>query len=323
METKKSGKRKCSFGISSFDLVGKKFSFEFPTVSRKLKTTAGSGLTLVIGLVATIATVMIGSKYFDTSSPTVTFSNEIDTVTAQNLLKELLIPPMTAYMEGVPLQANISRFVTIKAISTAFGFDAATGDWSATSFEILDYVDCKQLNDPYFNQLLSKIDEKNQFKNILKCPDFKGNSSLSEVLSDPKNIMYKYVWVEVYPCTLEDISSCASASEVNKLNLVLVNTKKTLNPSNYTHAYQTIASMEEIPISLSNIKSRTYLTKKTKISDLRNDFLGPEEKGEFLTRSLSQQINIIRPPQLFAKKRISLWVSAPSILISALRQALR
>ena len=56
MGTKKSGKRKCPLGLSSFDLLGRNFSFEFPTFSRKLKTKAGSGLTLIISLVTTIAT---------------------------------------------------------------------------------------------------------------------------------------------------------------------------------------------------------------------------------------------------------------------------
>ena len=182
--TKNSGKRKCSFGLSSLDFVGKKFSFEFTTASRKLKTKAGSGLTMVIGLVTTIATVLIGSKYFDTSSPSITFSNEIGPDIIQNLAQELLVPSIAVYLEGAPLRSNISRYVTIKLRAAEYYLDGSIGDWTGRLIGAFDYVDCKELNDTYFNQLLQKIDDRNRYKNILNCPDFKGNSSYSEVLTD-------------------------------------------------------------------------------------------------------------------------------------------
>ena len=163
METTNSKKSTCSFGLSSIDLVGGNFSFEFPTFSRKLKTKAGSGLSLVIGLVATIAAILIGYKYFDTSSPRITFSNETGPELTHNLAKELLVPPMTVYMEGAPIQANISRFITFKVIPATMVFDRDFNYFNPIWFAILDYADCKELNDPYYNDLLSKIDDNNNF----------------------------------------------------------------------------------------------------------------------------------------------------------------
>ena len=295
MKTEKPGKRKCSFGLSSLDLVGKKFSFEFPTASRKLKTTAGSCLTSVIGLVMTIVGVMIGSKYFDTTSPSITFSNEIGPEITHNLAEELLTPLMTVYMEGSPLKADISRYVTMKATSVTFLFDAPRGFYKVLSLESFDYVDCKELNDPHFNKLLENIDHRNRFKNILKCPDFKGNYSNSEILADTRNVLYKYFWPEVYPCGLEDPSQCASAEEVSKLRVVITHTKKTIDPSNYTHPYKITVTTEEIPVNPAVSNLRAYLTKKTKITDLRNSFYGPQEKGEFLTLEASTKVQRLRP----------------------------
>ena len=281
MVAEKLAKRKCSFGISSLDLVGKKSSFEFPTFSRSLKTAAGSCLTLVIGLVAIAATAIIGSKYFDTSSPSITFSNEIGPEISHNMVKELILPPMTVYMEGSPLQTNISRMATLKAISMTFLFNPDTSLFKMIGYVETDFVYCKELNDPYFNQILEKIGDKNKFKNILKCPDFKGNYSLSDVLSDSKNVLYKYLMLNAYPCSLDDRSQCISSDEVSKLRLVVANPKKSIDPSNYTHPYKITVTTEEIALNPSRTKQRKFVMQRTKITDLRNDILGPEKKDEF------------------------------------------
>ena len=186
MKTKKSEKSNCSFRLKSLDLAGEMFSFEFPTFSRKLKTKAGSCLTLVIGFVTILATLMIGSKYFDTSSPSITFSNEIGPDLSHNLAKELLVTPITVYLEGAPIKADFSKFATIKAVATTSSFDPVKGGFTQLSYDVIDFVNCKELNDPYYNKLLSKIDEKNRFKESLQCPDFKGNYNLSEVILDTR-----------------------------------------------------------------------------------------------------------------------------------------
>ena len=180
-----------SLKFSSFDLVGREFSFGFPTFSRKLKTKVGSCLNLLIGAICVLATTLIGSKYFDTSSPSVTFSNQKGQETPHNLAKELLVPPIAVYMEGAPLSADISKFATLRLEPATFGFDAESNGLKVLSLFPSDLVDCKELNDPYYNKLLSKIDSKNKFKDILKCPDFKGNYSLSEVVEDNnKNLLF-------------------------------------------------------------------------------------------------------------------------------------
>ena len=296
MGERKSPKSKWSFGLSSLDLVGGNFSFEFPTFSRKLKTMPGSGLTLVIGLIATIATVMIGSKYFDTSSPTVTFSNEVGPEVTHNLAKEKLLQPLTVYMEGAPLQSDISRFATIKVTSTTYLLNGPKGYFKVLSIESFDYVDCKELNDPYFNQILEKIDDRNKFKNILKCPDFKGNYSKTDILTYTKKNLNKYMWLGVFPCSREDPSECVAPSDVNKLRLVVTNTKKTIDPSNYTHPYKITVPTQERPINPSRRRIRQSTTKKTIITDLRNDFVGPQKKGEFWTMDLIFDDYELRPP---------------------------
>ena len=204
--------------------------------------------------------------------------------------------PLTVYMEGSPLQADISRYVTMKATSVTYLFDAPRGFFKVLSLEVFDYVDCKELNDPYFNDLLSKIDDRNRFKNILKCPDFKGNSSKSEVLSNNKNILYKYIWIHVYPCSRQDPSECVSAGDISQLRVIVTNTNKTIDPSNSTHPYKTTITTQEMPINPSKNRLVQYLTKKTKISDIRNNFFGPEQKGEFLTADLVFDDTDLRPP---------------------------
>ena len=285
---------KCSFGLSSFDLVGGKFSFEFPTLSRKLQTKVGSCLTFIIGLVAVLATVLIGLKYFDTSSPSITFSNEIGPEISHNLLKELMLPPITVYQEGAPITGDISRLATIKAFSATFAFDPVSNVFKATSLVESAYVDCKQLNDPYFNELLSKIDSRSQFKDILKCPDLKGNNSLADVLVDSKNIAYKFIFLKIFPCSHDDLTQCISAADVNKLRVVVASTKKTIVPSNYSHPFITTVTMDEIPVDPATIKFRKYESKVTKIIDLRNDILGVNERDKFVSIRLFSQDSIAR-----------------------------
>ena len=146
IKTKKTSKR--SFRLSSFDFVGEEFSFEFPTFSRKLQTKMGTCLNLVIGVICILATILIGSKYFDTRSPSVTFSNLKGPQISHNLLKELMLPPLAVYLEGSPLQADFSRLATIKAESVAFTFDRATNQHKTLFYEVSDFVNCKELNDP-------------------------------------------------------------------------------------------------------------------------------------------------------------------------------
>ena len=67
-----------------------------------------------------------------------------------------------------------------------------------------------------------------------------------------------------------------------KLRLVVTSTKKTIEPSNYTHPYKITVNMEEIPLNPSRIQQRKFLVERTIITDLRNDMFGGEEqKGSF------------------------------------------
>ena len=292
MKTKSSSHSKCSFGLSSLDLAGEKFSFEFPTLSRKLQTKVGSGLTFVIDLVAVLATAMIGSKYFDTSSPRITFSNEIGPEIPHNLAKELMLPPLTVYMEGEPIQANISKFATINVLSLT---SARINDsYKFLSLVETDYVDCNELNDPYFNQIISKIDKRSRFKNIMKCPDFKGNYTLSEAHVDNQALVYKFVIIRVYPCTLKDSSQCVTPTPVKNLRVVAANTKKTIESSNYTHPYKTTVSMDEFLLDPWTVKVRRYDAKVTKVIDLRNEIFGEKDRGQFVSIAASYQDNIVR-----------------------------
>ena len=290
MKTNKPSKSKCPFGLSSFDLVDKKFSFEFPTPSRKLQTKVGGSLTLIIVLVTVIATIMIGSQYFDMSSPSISFSNEIGPEVIHNLAQELLVPPVTVYMDGAPIQADFSRFATIKAIASGSSFNPSDGDSTKRlHYNVIDFVNCKELNDPYYKKLLSRIDDKNQFKDSLQCADFRGKYNLSDILVDHKNFIYKTFSIEVLPCSRKDPSECLPLASVSNLKVVVANAKKTVVPSNYTHPYQITVTMEEIKIDPFQIKYFQFESKLTKIVDFRNQFFGEEEKGQYLSNQIYLQ----------------------------------
>ena len=289
MKGNNSNKSRCSFGLSSLDLVGGKFSFEFPTLSRKLQTKVGSCLTFIIGLVAVLAMTLIGSKYFDTSSPSITFSNEVGPEVTHNLARELLVPPMTVYMEGAPIQPDVSKYATFKAIFLQNAFDPVKGRLTRLAFVVIDYVNCKTLNDAYYNRFLSKIDDKNHFKQSLLCPDFKGNYSNSEIFPNFETLEYKLFFVRIYPCSREDSSECLPSNSVNKLKVVVARAKKTIVPSNYTHPYQTTVSMEEMSIDPFRWKSFQYESKVTKIVDLRNEIFGEKDRGQFISTDLFLQ----------------------------------
>ena len=295
MSTKTPKKFRIPFRLSSFDLVGKEFSFEFPTLNRKLQTKLGTCINFIIGVVCILVTVMIGSKYFDTSSPSVTISNQKSSEISQNLARELMLPPVAVYMEGGPLQTDISKLVTLRLESADYSFNGQSNTNDINSYIKSDFVDCKELNDPYYNELLSTIDgEKNKFKNILKCPDFKGNYSLGEVLEDLKTLYYKKISLRVYPCTLTDSAECLSAASVSKLRVVVAHTKKVVVPSNYTHPYKISVEMEEIPVNPVRQKFRMYESKLTKIVDLRNEFVGEKEKDRFVSTQILVDDNNLR-----------------------------
>ena len=296
MEVKKSSESKCLFGISSLDLAGEKHSFEFPTVNRKLKTRIGGIISMIIGLVAILATVLLGAKFFDTSSPSITFSNQIGPNDPHNLAQELLVPPVTVYMEGSPILADISRFATIKATFTHLIFNVTTGQGILNSYVVSDFVNCKELNDPYYNKLLSVIDDNNRFKGSLQCPDFKGNYSLSELSSTAviEKPEVRSVVILISPCSREDSSECVSPTSTKELKLMIAKTKKTIEPSNYTHPYKIRVSMEEISIDPYRTKYLYYQTKLKKIVDLRNEIFGEKERDQFLTSTLLSQNSILR-----------------------------
>ena len=232
---------------------------------------------------------MIGSKYFDTSSPSITFSNEQGPEIPHNLAKELLAPPVTIYMEGEPIKGDFSRFGTIKAVSTVTTFNPVTGDFVLLSYDVIDYINCKKLNDPYYEKLLSRIDDKNRFKDSLECPDFRGKYNLSEVFVNHKNFRYHFLSIEILPCSRKDPSQCLPLASVNKLKVVAANAKKTIVPSNYTHPFQINVKMDEIAIDPYQVKYFQFEAKVTKIVDLRNDFVGEEDRAQFVSTHFFMQ----------------------------------
>ena len=290
--TKKSSRK--SFRLSSLDLVGGEFSFEFPTFSRKFKTKLGTCINMVMGIICILATLLIGSKYFDTSSPSVTFSNQKGPEIIHNLAKEFVLPPVAVYMEGAPLTADISKFVSLRVDSLAHGFDREANQQRLFYIVITNLVDCKELNDPYYNKILSEIDDGNKFKNILKCPDFKGNYSLAEVIDGTKNLLFKQVILGVFPCSLVDSSECLPSDSISKLRVVVAHTKKSVVPSNYTHPYKISVEMEEIAINPLRHRSRQSLSKMTKIVDLRNEIFGEKERDRFVSTKVMVDDDILR-----------------------------
>ena len=275
------------YGIQSLDFLGSKFKIGYPTLTGKFQTKLGGYLTILMGILSTAFFFIVMSQYFSKDAPVVMTSTESGSrEMTYDLYEGNLYLPISVLLgpNAVPLN-QINLYVTIKAFVDSFTtvLTSSTPGFKITPFRSFDYKPCGEIDDPKIADHINAFSTLPGTGNVIACPDFKGLEKHYKAVSDYLTFMGKAVFIKVYPCSLPDPSECASAQEIQFLNLEYAYPVKLLKPSNFKNPLESIPRLVAIKIDRRTTKVSKEVVKKNRVFDDTVSLIPAKLKMEYLT----------------------------------------
>ena len=207
-------------GIQSLDFLGEKFSLNFSTTTGYFQTRVGGIITIILGIVSICTFIVVMSQYFDKTSPVVTNSTEFGSkITEFNLYQGQLYPVIGMFFLNKYISQNHARYLTIRAKVVTSIFDSKQHKYDYKLHKAFDYIPCNQIQDQTIIDYVKQLNNNEGFIDMLLCPDFKGEANEFSMVDNYVDYTFRWVMVEVYPCSLEDKTQCASAAEMKHMAL--------------------------------------------------------------------------------------------------------
>lgn len=280
--TKNTLEKKKIFEFSNLDAIGKDFQFKYRT-KEKLKTPVGAWLSIFGTVIISYAFFITLKRFFQTNNPNISTSIIISPDYPKiNLYDEKLFIAVLA-LRGFEIfnSTEINRFFTVKGVVLKNDYSTSGEDSSYTqTLElIVNYIPCKDVED---ENLISILNTDPAGRNLLDayglCPNITKEDKekffvSNKTSSPPANFMFVFI----RPCSLEDQSKCATAEELKGVNLMLSETEKGLNHSDFKNPTSSLLKMDRfITLKLRNSLDFNARLKKNEIWDDTQDF--SEEK---------------------------------------------
>ena len=276
----------CGFGVKFLDVMGSKFQINYPTRSGTFQTNTGALLSILVGVLVSIAFYTFLRRFMDTSSPKVSSSLEYNPDNYQfNLYDQKIFKTFSIKVGDRLLHpSELKRYVTIKAYVDKFYWENETERFKSEVDQEYDYIPCDQIKDRRVAEFLDSyfIKQKGVLSRTM-CPDLQGRTDQYYAQGDHYKFKFSVVKVYIFPCSLQDPRQCASKSELNRAQLLTTNTKKSLaswSKKNPTKAHSEVVGHLEFDAGLKKFYS--YSLRLNEVYDDATDYFEPRLNTRFI-----------------------------------------
>ena len=236
----KGNRNLCSkISIASIDFKGTAFNLGFPSKNRKFQTKFGGYLTLFTCLAVFLVFILSASQLLFNNSPVVNIAPEFNPETVDiNLYEDDLVMPLM-FKKGNKLISSteeLSRYFTVRILAMDWVFDNSISWYTLRNLEEFPLVVCSELGQKS-RKIIKLIDNlfrnSKSVKKYLFCPDLGDKSEFLKLKKNHNSADLAFIRVRFYPCTLTDTSKCATAAELDDIEVTFYSNKKIVEACNF------------------------------------------------------------------------------------------
>ena len=288
-------------GFSTIDMMGREFSFQFETLTKKFKTPIGGSASIILLLVSVATFFVIFSQLFESDAPVVTSSIEFGSQKAQHeLYDQKIFNTFSLSNQGrlIPV-ADLGRYITIKAKVLVFAQNKETGIMETRNKHVYDVIPCTQIKDPHYLNPV-KIMLPGDTLGIAVCIDFSSDPNLEHfsIKLDPEESYFQEAMIHVFPCSLPDKTQCASPQEISTTQLTVTRLDNYVVSTDKENPLRTIGDRYTSMLDLYNTKFKFLTVKQHRVIDDASLFSKPSLKLEFASPELTSSDTSSRNPMI-------------------------
>ena len=292
MKPLQSKPKKSSFcsklSTASLDFNGTDFNLEFESKNGKFQTKLGGYLTLILSFITILAFILSASQLFSDNSPVVNINPEHnqDEIVTKLYDDDLTMPLM--FKKGNKLISSpeeLSKYFTVKLFAANVSLIPLKG-WKVHWIHEFAVVPCNLIGEKNkrIKQLVDELFQNSEtLKKYLFCPDL-GDKQKFFRLSTGLNVQGRIVSrARFYPCGLSDASNCATASELDDIEVSFYSNKKVLEASNFEEPVKYTRKKHKLKVDRSISKTLKYYFDLNIIVDDSTQIRAGKTKARFIT----------------------------------------
>ena len=282
-------------------MMGREFSFQFDTLTKKFQTPLGGSATVILLLISVATFFVIFSQLFESDAPVVTSSIEFGSQEVEHdLYQQKIFNTFSLSNQGrlIPVE-EIPRFVSMKVNIHVFSQNKTSGLMQPINKHIYDLIPCTQLQDPH-HLGPAKVMLPGHTLGIALCIDFSSDPNFEHysIKNSPKESYFQEVYIHVFPCSLPDKTKCASPQEIGTTMFVMTRIDNYVVSTDKENPLRTIGDRYTSMLDLYNTKYKVLTVKEHKVIDDASLFAEPTLKLEFASPELASSDTSSRSPMI-------------------------
>ena len=302
-------KPKNSSPVQAIDLFGGKFNLRFSSKTGTFQTKLGGYLTVLLGTASIVIMVNIMYQYFDTESPIVTTSTELNESNYLFNLYEQDLYLLIAFSNAYGFIEDYKRFITLKLRVYDMIYDSTRKSYNLQKIKEFDYVNCDKISDRKILNILNLTHSNKDIHELSLCPDFVGSENEFSISDDLETNIYRRAEVTFYPCSLEDRTKCAKPEEFTHFRAYYGRMHKLLTSANFENPVTLSPTIGDINLNPQFSKFMKFAVHNNRVIDSKYEFFAPKIKKEYSSfEIIERDINPRIQSHLHCtKKQIDLW----------------
>ena len=308
MKPPKSSPKRNSFcsklSTASLDFNGGEFNLEFASNNGKFQTKFGGYLTLIVFFTTILAFVFSVSQFFADNSPVVNITPEFNVDKVEmNLYDEDLVMPLM-FKKGrklISTAEELSRYFTVRLLATDWVFDVEARRFKLNWAHEFKLILCKDVDQKSnkIKLLVEKLFEKTkELQKYLFCPDLGDKKEFLKLMTTKTRVLFTFIRVRFYPCSLPDPSNCATAAELDDIEVSFYSNKKILEASDYQNPIKYTPKRHKLKVDRSTRKILKYYFDPNVIVDDSTQIRAARTRTQFVTAALEGDNKRSRDPRI-------------------------
>lgn len=273
--------------IQKFDNIGEQFRLNFGR-SKRLKTSLGGFCTIFSLLTVIVASIIFIRNFLSDDNAEVSVSEEFDpTFPKINLYDAKMSPIITLFKNQDAINpVNISRYITIQALLIENTFDPNNLEEFKTlniPLAFIPYIPCSQLDKSNVWYHKSDLEIPKKFGDLYGLCPFVNNTEEFFAKGDPVSPPMRFLMIRILPCSLPDLSECASPEEIYQMVIYLFLPQFSFDRKNFKNPVQMNPVVAlTLPLNFATARRKEIFLKVNEIYDDTKDFFPVKKNTEFV-----------------------------------------
>ena len=293
-----------TLSTASLDFNGGAFNLEFASKNGKFQTKFGGYLTLILSFTVILAFILSVSELFSDSSPVVNITPEFtgDEIIMKLYDQDLSIPML--FKKGnklISTAEELSKYFTVRVYSGRSYFDAAASRFKYSwihEFPYLPYHKIGEKNSRITTLIDQLFKHSTTKKKYLFCPDLGDKAEYFKLSTGSKTNVRIFTRIRLFPCSLPDPSKCATAAELDDLEVTFYSNHKIIDASDFENPIKYTPKKHKLKMDRSLRKTLKYYFEPNFIVDDSTQLRPGKVKDWFITVKMDGDNKRARYPSI-------------------------